>query len=64
MSTLLNVACRADNLFDVETFLARESMGDAGQYGGAGHGGHHGHGGGHGGPPEDTGTPEVAGGSL
>lgn len=62
MSTLLNVARRADSLFDVETFLAREKVGDAGQHGG--HGGHHGHGGGHGGPSDDTGTPEVAGGSL
>jgi ferritin len=60
MSTLLNVARRADNLFDVETFLARERVGDAGQHGGAGRGGHHDHGG----PPEDTGTPEVAGGSV
>ena len=63
MSTLLNVGRRADNLFDVETFLARERVGDAGQHGG-GHGGHHGHGGGHGGPPEEAGTPEAAGGSL
>ena len=39
MSTLLNVARRADNLFDVETFLARERVGDAGQYGGGAHGG-------------------------
>jgi ferritin len=61
MSTLLNVARRADNLFDVETFLARERVGDAGQHGG-GRGGHHSHGGG--GPFEDSGTPEVAGGSL
>ena len=34
MSTLLNVARRASNLFDVETFLARESVGDSGQSGG------------------------------
>ncbi|RAX50621.1 ferritin [Arthrobacter sp. AQ5-05] len=36
MSTLLNVARRASNLFDVETFLARESVGDPGQSGGSG----------------------------
>ncbi|MGB9036354.1 bacterioferritin [Arthrobacter sp. UCD-GKA] len=36
MSTLLNVARRASNLFDVETFLARESVGDSGQSGGSG----------------------------
>ena len=53
MSTLLNVARRAANLFDVETFLARERVGDAG---------HHGHGGG--GSADDSGTPEAAGGSL
>ena len=35
MSTLLNVARRASNLFDVETFLAREGVGDAGQSGGS-----------------------------
>jgi ferritin len=66
MSTLLNVARRADNLFDVETFLARERVGDAGGggRGGGGHGGHHGHGGGHGGGGHDSGTPEAAGGAL
>jgi hypothetical protein len=63
MSTLLNVARRADNLFDVETFLARERVGDAGGHGGA-RGGHHGHGGVDGGPFEAPGTPEVAGGTL
>ena len=61
MTTLLNVARRADNLFDVENFLARERVGDHG-----GHGGHHGHGGrrsgGHAGG--DSGAPEAAGGSL
>ncbi|GAA1876479.1 ferritin [Paeniglutamicibacter psychrophenolicus] len=36
MSTLLNVARRASSLFDVETFLARESVGDSGQSGGSG----------------------------
>jgi ferritin len=36
MSTLLNVARRASNHFDVETFLARESVGDSGQSGGSG----------------------------
>ena len=61
MSTLLNVARRADNLFDVETFLARERVGDAGQQGGHHH--HH-HGGGHGAPAGDGGTPEAAGGAL
>jgi ferritin len=30
MSTLLNVARRADNLFDIENYLARESVGDGG----------------------------------
>ena len=30
MSTLLAIVERADNLFDVENFLARESVGDAG----------------------------------
>ena len=63
MSTLLNVARRADNLFDVETFLARERVGDEDPRGGR-HGGGHSHGGGDGGPPEDSGTPEAAGGSL
>ncbi len=30
MTTLLNIAERADNLFDIENFIARESVGDAG----------------------------------
>jgi bacterioferritin B len=66
MSTLLNVARRADNLFDVETFLARERVGDSGR----GHGGHGGGPGGHGGQHggggagHDSGTPEAAGGAL
>jgi ferritin len=69
MSTLLNVARRADNLFDVEMFLARERVGDAGGGGGGGHGGGHGHGGhhhggGHGGESHDSATPEAAGGAL
>ncbi|WP_043437851.1 ferritin [Arthrobacter sp. UNC362MFTsu5.1] len=67
MSTLLNVARRADNLFDVEMFLARERVGDAGGGHGGGHGGgggQHGHGGGHGGGGHDSGTPEAAGGAL
>lgn len=52
MTTLLNIARRADNLFDIENFLARESVGD---------GGHHGHGG----PgAHDSSTPEAAGGAL
>lgn len=34
MSTLLTIARRADNLFDIENFLARESVGDGGQGGG------------------------------
>jgi ferritin len=71
MTTLLNIARRADNLFDVENFLARERVGDHGH-----HGGHHGHGGphrgghgGHGGPRGGhggggSGAPEAAGGSL
>jgi len=49
MTTLVNIADRADNLFDVENFLAREQVGDAG----------HGHGGGHG-----AGAPEAAGGAV
>ncbi|MCA4132411.1 ferritin [Arthrobacter sp. M4] len=31
MTTLLNIAERADNLFDIENHLARESVGDAGR---------------------------------
>ncbi|WP_307080019.1 ferritin [Arthrobacter pascens] len=65
MTTLLNIARRADNLFDIENFLARERIGDHGRSGGHhGHGGHHG--GHHGGAGEshDSGTPEAAGGSL
>lgn len=59
MSTLLNVARRADNLFDVEMFLARERVRDSG--GGRAHGGH----GGHGRAATDAGgTPEAAGGAL
>jgi ferritin len=60
MTTLLNIARRADNLFDVENFLAREKVGDGGYHGGR-HGGHHGaaHGGG-----GDSATPEAAGGEL
>ena len=49
MSTLLNIARRASSLFEVETFLARETVGDAGQPGGAGGG---------------AGSPEAAGGAL
>jgi ferritin len=62
MTTLLNIARRADNLFDIENFLARERVGDHGHPGG-----HHRHGGHHTGPGEgnhDSGTPEAAGGSL
>jgi ferritin len=58
MTTLLNIARRADNLFDVENFLARERVGDHGYAGG-----HRGHGGQTGGN-QDSGTPEAAGGSL
>ena len=58
MTTLLNIARRADNLFDIENFLARERVGDQGRPGG-GHGGHGHHGGG-----TESGTPEAAGGSL
>jgi ferritin len=60
MTTLLNIARRADNLFDVENFLAREKVGDGGYHGGR-HGGHHvgAHGGG-----GDSATPEAAGGEL
>lgn len=35
MTTLLNIARRADNLFDIENYLAREQVGDGGH-------GHHG----------------------
>ncbi|MGQ1797110.1 ferritin [Kocuria oceani] len=49
MTTLVNIAARADNLFDIENYLAREHVGDGG----------HGHGGGHG-----SGTPEAAGGAV
>ena len=49
MSTLLNIARRASSLFEIETFLARESVGDAGQPGAAGGG---------------AGSPEAAGGTL
>ncbi|MGO4385137.1 ferritin [Specibacter sp. RAF43] len=65
MSTLLNVARRADNLFDVEMFLVREEVGDAGQRGGGhSHGGHHGHASGLGGPVHGSGAPKAAGGEL
>jgi ferritin len=60
MTTLLNIARRADNLFDVENFLARERVGDQGRPGG-GRGGHQEH---HGGETQNSGTPEAAGGSL
>ena len=30
MTTLLNIAQRADNLFDIENFIARETIGDSG----------------------------------
>lgn len=59
MTTLLNIARRADNLFDIENFLARERVGDQGRPGGG-----HGHQGHHGGGTPDAGTPEAAGGSL
>lgn len=49
MSTLLNVARRAGSVFEVETFLARERVGDAGHAGGNAGG---------------TGHPEAAGGAL
>jgi ferritin len=49
MTTLVNVAARAENLFDLENFVAREQVGDGG----------HGHGGGHG-----SGAPEAAGGAV
>ncbi len=57
MTTLVNIARRADNLFDVENFLAREGAGDRG--GGHHHGGHQG---GHRGG--GSGAPSAAGGSL
>ena len=60
MTTLLNIARRADNLFDIENFLARERVGDQGRPGGGGHS-HQGH---HGSGAPDAGTPEAAGGSL
>ncbi|WP_426997181.1 ferritin [Pseudarthrobacter sp. N5] len=31
MSTLLNIAERADNLFDIENYIARETIGDGGR---------------------------------
>ena len=31
MTTLLNIAERADNLFDIENFIARESVGNGGR---------------------------------
>jgi ferritin len=31
MTTLLNIAERADNLFDIENYIAREAVGDSGQ---------------------------------
>ena len=31
MATLLNIAERADNLFDIENFIARETVGDGGR---------------------------------
>jgi ferritin len=38
MSTLLNIARRASSFFEVETYLARETVGDGGQPGAAGRG--------------------------
>ena len=35
MTTLLNIAERADNLFDIENYVAREQVGDGGNDGGA-----------------------------
>lgn len=68
MTTLLNIARRADNLFDIENFLARERIGDhepaGGHHGNGGHQGHGGHHAGQGGGSHDPGTPEAAGGSL
>ena len=64
MTTLLNIARRADNLFDIENFLARDRVGDYGNVGGR-HG--HGSGGHHASQPgenHDSGTPEAAGGAL
>ena len=62
MTTLLNIARRADNLFDIENFLARERVGDQGGVGGhRGSGGHHT---GQAGGNHDSGTPEAAGGAL
>lgn len=49
MSTLLNIARRADNLFDIENFLARETIGEGGNGGEGGH---------------DASAPEAAGGML
>lgn len=49
MSTLLNVARRATNVFDVETFLARERVGDGGRSRS---------------PVEGSGSPAPAGGAL
>ncbi|MBG6218949.1 hypothetical protein IWX75_003437 [Arthrobacter sp. CAN_A6] len=56
MATLLNIARRADNLFEIKNFLARERVGDHGHPGGhhTGQVGRH----------YDSGTPEAAGGSL
>lgn len=31
MTTLVNIAERADNLFDIENFIARETIGDGGR---------------------------------
>ena len=53
MTTLLNIARRAGNSFDIENFLARETVGDHGAHGAHGH-----HGGG------GAGAPEAAGGAL
>ena len=38
MTTLVNIAARADNLFDLENFVARERVGDGGHGGGYGSG--------------------------
>jgi ferritin len=48
MTTLVNIAARADNLFDIENYLAREHGGGDGDH-------HAGHG---------SGTPEAAGGAV
>ncbi|MGY2745946.1 ferritin [Arthrobacter sp. UYCu723] len=64
MTTLLNIARRADNLFDIENFLARERVGahgHPGSHAGGHSGGHHT---GQGGGSHDSGSPEAAGGSL